>query len=238
MDVDRLAPARRAACPQFATGAQTWRDLLFLHWEAPVAWLRERVPPELEIDTFEGRAFVGIVPFTMHRVRVGPLYLGSFLEMNVRTYVHAGGVPGVWFSSLDCDRRLVVAGARTMFRLPYFRARMSSRVQGDVVDYEHARAGAAERLALRWTIVDSAPHAARPGSLEHFLTERYALYGPRRHGGVYRLRVHHPPWPLYAARIDTLDTNLIDGKPLALVLASREGVRVSTFAKQHDSQKA
>lgn len=215
-----------------ATGVQTWRDLLFLHWEVPVADLRERVPSDLEIDTFEGRAFVGVVPFTMHRVRLGPAYLGTFLETNVRTYVSGGGVPGVWFLSLHCARGLVVAAARAMYRLPYYRARMSSRAGDGGVDYELARVGADAQLAVRWTILDTVPHAAVAGTLEHFLTERYALYGPRRSGGVYRLRVHHSPWPLHPARIERLRTNLVDGDPLELALASREGVRVQTFAKE------
>src|SRR3954464_3633604 len=113
MELDRLTPAQRMACTTRTTGVQRWRDLLFMHWEVPVEQLRPLVPPELTIDTFEGRAYLGLVPFKMHDVRFGLLPMRNFLETNLRTYVHAGGVPGVWFFSLDATSRRAVWGART-----------------------------------------------------------------------------------------------------------------------------
>jgi uncharacterized protein YqjF (DUF2071 family) len=210
------------------TGAQTWRDLLFLHYEVPHAWLRERVPPELELDAFDGRVFVGIVPFTMGHVWFGPVYGGTFLETNVRTYVRSGDNSGVFFLSLDCNRRVVVAAARATYHLPYFHARMRSTVEGDTTDYELMRGDA--HLAVKWTRLGEPSHSA-PGSLAHFLTERYSLFGTRRGGDIYRLPVAHQPWTLSPARVDHLDTNLVPGSPIDLVLATRDGVRARTFSR-------
>jgi uncharacterized protein YqjF (DUF2071 family) len=208
-----------------------------LHWEVPVEVLRGLVPPSVSIDVFEGRAYVGLVPFTMHDVRFGPLLVADFLETNLRTYVHAGAVPGVWFFSLDAESRLAVWGARTFYRLPYFRAEMECAAR-DGYEYRTQRQGAAARLEVSWELADEVDHAAAPGTLEHFLTERYALYGPARGGGVYRVRVHHRAWPLRRARLGRLETSIPQvagiavGDPIDLVLASVEGVAVETFARE------
>lgn len=237
-ELDRVAPSRRAACRTRQTGRQTWRDLLFLHWEVPVDVLRQLVPATLTIDVFEGRAYVGLVPFTMHDVRIGPLPVADFLETNLRTYVHAGGVPGVWFFSLDAQRALAVWGGRTFYRLPYFRADMSCAKEGALWQYRLRRSGGDVDLDAQWSLIEEAPHAADAGTLEHFLTERYALYGPTRGNGVYRLRVHHAPWPLQRARLHGLVTTIPSaakvsvGDPLDLVLASAQGVAVKTFATE------
>ena len=109
---------------------QQWRDLLFLHWPIPASLLRPLIPSELTVDTFEGQAYVGLVPFTMRNVRPSGLPafapLSNFHEINVRTYVHHdGGNPGVWFFSLDAANTVAVRIARAWFKLPYFYARMS-----------------------------------------------------------------------------------------------------------------
>jgi uncharacterized protein YqjF (DUF2071 family) len=237
--LDRLTPARREACRTQRTGRQTWKDLHFVHWEVPVELLRKLVPAPLSIDTFEGRAYVGLVPFTMHQVRFGPVPVADFLETNLRTYVHVEGIPGVWFFSLDAQSAFAVWGARTFYRLPYFRAEMECRRSAGYFDYRLQRTGGGNAaLDTRWAIPEAEPHTAQPGTLEHFLTERYALYGPNRHEGVYRLRVHHAAWPLQHARLERLVTTVpkaagIDvGQPIDLVLASTEGVSVETFARE------
>ena len=239
MKLDRIAPTKRESCETVRTGQQTWKDLFFLHWEVPVGALRELVPSPLRIDTFEGRAFVGLVPFTMHDVRFGALAVADFLETNLRTYVHAEGVPGVWFFSLDAQSRLAVWGGRTVYRLPYFRASMECSIAQRSCVYRTRRLGTgAAALDLEWVSEDLDAHAAQADTLEHFLTERYALYGPAGRGGVYRLRVHHPSWPLKKARLQRLRTTIptaaeIDvGDPIDLVLASPDGVRVDTFARE------
>jgi uncharacterized protein YqjF (DUF2071 family) len=219
---------------------QSWRDLLFVHWEVPAVALRRLVPGGLEIDTFEGRAYVGLVPFTMHAVSFGPFGAADFLETNLRTYVHRGGIPGVWFFSLDAASNLAVWGGRGVYRLPYYRADMNCVVRGESVEYRLNRRGHTEAsLDARWTLLDPQPHLAAPGTLEHFLTERYCLYAPAGRGGApRRVRVHHPPWPLRPARIDRLTTSVaraagVDvGRPIDPVLASPEGVAVETFAAE------
>ena len=109
--------------------AQSWHDLLFAHWRVEEATLRRHIPAELEIDTYEGQAWLGVVPFRMSGVRLRGTpaipWLSAFPELNVRTYVVADGKPGVWFFSLDAGNRIAVAIARAWFHLPYFRARMS-----------------------------------------------------------------------------------------------------------------
>jgi uncharacterized protein YqjF (DUF2071 family) len=239
VDLDRLSPSKREACRTRSTGRQTWRDLLFLHWEVLVPTLRKLVPSSLSIDVYEGRAYVGLVPFTMHDVRLGPLRLADFLETNLRTYVHAGGVPGVWFFSLDAESTLAVWGGRTLYGLPYHRAQMeSARADASRAYRSHRGWGAGAALDVRWTSLDSEPNVAQAGTLEHFLTERYALYGPTRGGGAYRVRVHHRPWPLHRARVDHLETTIPEaagmnvGAPIDLVLASPKGVLVETFARE------
>jgi len=237
--LDRSTPARREACRTRSTGRQTWRELLFVHWEVSVDVLRRLVPAPLSIDTFDGRAYIGLVPFTMHDVRFGPVRVADFLETNLRTYVHAEGVPGVWFFSLDAQSAFAVWGARTFYRLPYFHARMECGKGSRSWDYRLQRSGESNAaLDARWTIPEAESHAAAPGTLGHFLTERYALYGSKRNGHVYRLRVHHTAWPLQPARLERLVTTLpkaagIDvGDPIDLILASAKGVAVETFASE------
>ncbi len=123
--------------------AQSWHDLLFAHWKVDAAVLRPHVPAELEVDTFEGQSWLGVVPFRMSGVRLrwtpALPWLSAFLELNVRTYVTAQGKPGVWFFSLDAANPVAVAAARLSFHLPYFKARMTC---GDVdgwIQYQSER---------------------------------------------------------------------------------------------------
>jgi uncharacterized protein YqjF (DUF2071 family) len=240
--LDRVAPARRDSCHTTRTGEQTWKDLLFVHWAVDVETLRGLVPPALAIDTFDGRAYLGLVPFRMHAVRFGPVKIADFLEVNLRTYVHAEGVPGVFFLSLDAESRLAVWGGRGLYRLPYRRAHMAMDTDGKRTlvrsERSDASSGSNASLEIEWTILDGASHGAAPGTLEHFLTERYALYGDSW-GSPFRVRVHHPPWPLRRARLDRLATSIpravgvqLPGPPMELVLASIEGVAVETFARE------
>src|SRR5215470_15978687 len=119
--------------------AQNWHDLLFAHWEVPLAKMRELVPRSLEIDTFRGRAWMGVVPFRMSGVRLRgtPALpgLAAFPELNVRTYVRAGDRPRLLFFSLDPANRMAVNGARACFHLPYFYARMTMRRNGKQLAY-------------------------------------------------------------------------------------------------------
>src|SRR5215210_6273203 len=176
--IDRLAPTRRP--PGRAVGYQRWRALLFLHWPMPVDVLRPLVPAGLEIDTFEGVAYVGLVPFAMRRVRPwwSPERLAfDFLETNVRTYVHASGRdPGVYFFSLDASSRVAVAVARRQFGLPYHYARMRLTRDGDVFTYASRRLGGSQPRSFVRAVPGEYLGPTAPGTLEHFLLERYVLH--------------------------------------------------------------
>jgi uncharacterized protein len=187
--------------------AQTWSDLLFAHWPVPAAQLRAMLPPGLALDTYDGEAWVGVVPFHLRRLapRGAPDRLGlSFLELNVRTYVTQGDKPGVWFFSLDAASLPAVIGARATFHLPYFWARMRAWDDAGWIAYaskrRHPRAPAAEFVG-RYRPVGPVSMAT-PGSLEHWLTARYCLYAATRVGGILRGEIDHPPWPLQAAEAE------------------------------------
>jgi uncharacterized protein YqjF (DUF2071 family) len=242
--IDRIGPTARP--DRRAVMYQEWRHLLFLHWEIPAQTLQLLLPPGLEIDTFEGRAYVGLVPFTMRAVRPRCLpsvpWLSYFHETNVRTYVTRGGRdPGVWFFSLDAANPVAVALARSTFGLPYHHARMCVEVDpaigapGPSLTYvsERLRSGAAPGLAEVRARVTGPVAAAIPGSFEFFLAERYLLYSARG-GRLWRGQVHHTPYPLQAAEVDTLDETLlavagIDRPDVPPLVHYAAGVRVEVF---------
>lgn len=187
---------------------QRWSQLLFLHWKWDADELQKRLPPGLFIDTFQGEAWLGIVPFFMERIRPRFLpclpWISWFLELNVRTYVHdEKGTPGVWFFSLDCNQPLAVRIARAGFGLPYFDARMSARRMGEGIQYDCQRRGQELRARFQYQLAGET-HIAEPGSLEFFLAERYTLFAntPR---GLRLGRVQHVPYPLAAATVREFD---------------------------------
>lgn len=238
--IDRVAPTRR---PEgLPAGYQKWRDLLFVHWEVPAAALRPLVPPALAIDTYEGKAYLGLVAFRMHDVRPSrflPRIGGEagFGEVNVRTYVHhEGRDPGVWFLSLDAQSVLAVLGARAFFHLPYFHARIDTERQGDTITYRahrHWAEGAPAGVDVRYEVGADAG-TSDPASLQHFLVERYILYAMTPRGRLLHARVHHAPYRVRHARVLEMNESLVaaDGlerpEPRASELWS-EGVDVEVF---------
>jgi len=186
---------------------QKWHDLLFMHWPVPASALRPLIPRALELDSFNGECWVGVVPFRMTGVRFRGLPpipgTSAFCELNVRTYVTADGKPGVWFFSLDAAIAAAVTAAWRWFHLPYFRARMSLRESRGIVQYEsrrtQRRASSAEFRGKYWPA--SEPFTAQRGALEHFLVERYCLYAEAR-GKIYRGEIDHAPWPLQTAEAE------------------------------------
>jgi uncharacterized protein YqjF (DUF2071 family) len=185
--------------------AQTWHDLLFAHWTVEAAALRPLLPAPLLPDSFEGRAYVGVVPFRMSGVRLRLLPpvpgVSAFPEINVRTYASHGGRPGVFFLSLDATNPLAVWAARRFFRLPYYRARISCRAEGEGVAYESRRAHRGfPAAAFRASYGPTGPAAAPvKGSLEHWLSERYCLYVTGPDGRLRIGEIVHDPWPLQPA---------------------------------------
>ena len=185
--------------------AQSWHDLLFAHWPVEAAALRAIIPARLQIDTYNGQAWLGIVPFRMSGVRLrwtpALPWFSAFPELNVRTYVTAEDKPGVWFFSLDAGNLLAVMAARLTFHLPYFRARMGCEESGGWIEYRSERMHRGVPAAAFAAKYEGNGEAFEPqlGTLEHFLTERYCLYAAHR-GRVYRGEIHHPPWLLQSAQ--------------------------------------
>jgi uncharacterized protein YqjF (DUF2071 family) len=223
--IDRSAPTLRPR--ENAIGYHRWTDLLFVHWRLPEAIVRPLLPAELSLDTWEGDAWIGLVPFYMSRVRPWwspPLPgISYFCETNVRTYVHfRGRDPGVWFFSLDASNSLAVRIARWRWHLPYFRAEMSLAPSGDAVRYSSRRlwpGTARASCAIRTTVGPPLGHAtplrplqagrALPGTLEYFLIERYILYASPAPGRLLAGRVHHRPYPIREARVDEMEETLL-----------------------------
>ena len=195
---------------------QTWAHLLFLHWSWEPAAIQATLPAGLTVDVHEGRAWLGLVPFFMERVRPRGLPavpgISDFLELNVRTYVRdAEGRPGVWFYSLDANQWLAVTVARTLFHLPYEHAEMGAAVnaKSGEVDYRARRKGAGgeSRFAFR---PHGATAAAKTGTLEFFLVERYRLFAAEVRGGrLFTGKVHHTPYRIGAATVSAWDDTML-----------------------------
>ena len=198
-----------------------WHDLLFMHWPIPAEVLRPHVPSSLEIDRFDGRAWIGVVPFRMTGVgpRFLPRSLGSaFPEVNVRTYVRHNEKSGVWFFSLDAANRLAVWGAKRFFHLPYHHAEISVASNRGIVEYSSRRIVAPEvQLTCRYNPTGVVEQAA-PGSLKHWLTERYCLFASSRRGDLFRGDIHHEPWPLQSAEAEVEINAMV--APLGIVLST------------------
>lgn len=228
--IDRLSATRRPddVCVMY----QRWASLLFLHWEVPPEALRALLPRGLELDTYHGQAFVGLVAFTMIGIRPRFLpairWLSDFHEVNVRTYVHRDGRdPGVYFFSLDAAQPVAVRLARSLFRLPYRLARMSLNGQANrggesrdlaggpiLYDSERVRPGplpAGCQIRYRPT---GTPGAATLGTRDHFLAERYLLY-TESGGRLYRGQVHHTAYPLQSAQVESLEESLVAAAGIA-----------------------
>lgn len=248
---DRLVPALRPSGS--AIGYQRWSNLLFVHWRMPAESVRPLLPAGLTLDTWDGDAWIGLVPFQMSGVRPwwSPPVRGisSFCETNVRTYVHDRGQnPGVWFFSLEAASSLAVRVARWKWNLPYHRATMEIARTGSSIRYASRRRWPGSRgagctieatIGRDWgdsdqTTHSPASHSALPGTLDHFLVERYILYTQSADGRLRMGRVHHTPYPLKQVRVDRLDESLVADLGLPATgeichAAFSEGVEVEIF---------
>lgn len=176
-----------------------WRDLAFYHWRVDPARIAPHLPPGLDVDLYGGEAWLGVVPFHMTNARLrGVPASHSFLELNLRTYVTAGGVPGVWFFSLDAGSPGAVQAARVVLHLPYFDARIERRKVGGWTQDRSLRTHRGQaRARFEGSFRPVGPtFTSSPGSLEHWLTERYFLYAVTPSGQLKRGAVAHDPWPL------------------------------------------
>lgn len=199
-----------------------WLDLLFAHWPLSPSACDDLLPFGLDLDTFEGQAWLGIVPFTMDDVAPRGLpvvpRLGRFPEVNVRTYVRHRGRPGVFFLSLDAASRVTVEGARIVFRLPYFRADMASVPSGDAIAYRSRRTdrrGTPATFTARYRATGPGAPAA-PGSLEDWLTRRMRLFSVDGRGRILRTEIDHPDWLLRPAEAEIIDNTMAAAHGLAL----------------------
>jgi uncharacterized protein YqjF (DUF2071 family) len=213
---------------------QSWLDVAFLHWRYDPAIVRPLVPRGLELDLYDGAAWVGLVPFTIEGLTLphAPAvpYLSNFPETNVRTYAtdRTGGA-GVWFFSLDAARLLAVVGARVGYGLPYFWSRMRVETDGHGARYRSRRRQgppASSNVEVRI----GGPIAGQ-SDLEIFLTARFRLYAERA-GRIWKADIAHPPWPLQEASVVTIEETLV----CAAGLPAPRGEALAHYAKRVDVQ--
>jgi uncharacterized protein len=224
-------------------GYQRWEELLFLHWAIDPAEIQRTLPPGLRVDTWNGEAYVGVVPFFMRRVRPAYLpavpWLSDFLELNVRTYVRdEEGRAGVWFYSLECDRAIAVAVAQRFFHLPYVWTPMSAQRSVAEVSYHAQRRGRGhEPWRYRWR-----PHEqgqiTQPGTRDFFLVERYRLYAVDRRGQRYVGRVEHEPYQVQEAAVSEWSAGpaqvagfSLHGPPVSSLTAAVVSVKIYPLEK-------
>jgi len=206
---------------------QRWNDLLFAHWPVPAASLAPLLPEGLEVDTFQGSAWLGVVPFWMDRIKIRgfPPIPGSrtFPDLSLRTYVREErtGTPGVYCLSLDANNLLTVMIRRAFFSLPthWAEMRLEQRTTREftidsrrrfalqpVVFKAHYRG-----LGATWKLAES-----RPGTIEHFLMERYCMFSSNRAGQPIRANLHHISYPLEEAEAEIEQNNLADALGICL----------------------
>lgn len=192
-----------------------WSELLFAHWQVDPDLVQKQLPGGLTVDTFDGAAWVGVVPFLMSDVapRWCPAVpgLSAFPELNVRTYVMRDEKPGVWFFSLDAANAVAVRVARATFCLPYMDASMSMVAEDPAgICYDSTRTHRGEHPAkfrARYSGHGDRFQAA-PQTLEHWLTARYCLYSSNARGELFRGEIEHPPWTLRQASCEFLENTM------------------------------
>ncbi|TGK62364.1 DUF2071 domain-containing protein [Leptospira wolffii] len=193
---------------------QVWEDLLFTHWPVPVSVLRPLVPKQLEIDTYQGQTWIGVVPFHMSGIRMHYLpeipFTSRFAEINVRVYVALDGKPGVYFFSLDAANYLAVKVARAFYHLPYYYAKFNILSDKNRIHYDSSRYPLSDRFRFLGEYgPESDVYRAEKGSLEYWLTERYCLYSNRK-DRIYRCEILHEPWPLQKASAEIRTNTMVD----------------------------
>lgn len=200
-----------------------WRDLVFLHWPVPATVLSAHLPDSLELDLWDGQAWLALVAFQVTDFRPRGMPVGlNFGQVNLRTYVQAGGIPAIWTFSLDAGQALAVLGARLGYRLPYYHADVSLEPEKDWLNFRSVRRSNRELTCELQYRPEGPALAAQAGTLEHWLTERRALFTVAWGRHLWRADVQHEPWPLQQAQVRQLRTSLpgqvgalLPGPPLA-----------------------
>ena len=191
---------------------QAWCDLTFLHWRCDARFMQSLLPAGLEVEVFDGSAWVGMTPFFLSGLRLPGLpplpWLSHFPETNVRTYVRGPeGEAGIWFLTLETSRLLAALGGRLFYGLPYRWARMGVAKSAEGMSYRSSRTTPSGSIATNVLISIHDP-IEHPNELERFLTARFRLYAVR-HGAIVYADIEHEPWPLYRAGIWHLQENLL-----------------------------
>lgn len=190
---------------------QSWHDLLFLHWQVDIRELQDLIPEGLEIDTFEGNAYIGLVPFDMRGVTArgcpAPRFMCNFPEFNVRTYVTKDGKPGVWFFSLDITNSLAVWAAQTFFNLPYRKASVYYKNEDGAISYTSTYS---TQESFRAKYQATKRSIAPKGSFANWATERYCLYTQDKRGKLYRGEIQHPQWSLWEVDYEITENTMLD----------------------------
>lgn len=201
-------------CPEpvkRAVMVQQWQDLAYIHWRYPIEEIQALLPAGVEVDTFDGSAWVGLIPFSMRNIGLPGLpavpYFGSFPEVNVRTYVRRNGVPGVWFFSLDVNRFLPALVARVSYFLPYCWGKASNKRTDTTLETEVRRRWPSRAsTSIRVSIGDP---IESPDDLSVFLSARWGLYSRGIGKGVRYAPVDHERWPLWTAKLESLNDTLL-----------------------------
>ncbi|HWL07758.1 MAG TPA: DUF2071 domain-containing protein [Planctomicrobium sp.] len=227
--------------PEHPAMYQSWRDLLFLHWKVSPELAQSWLPPGLTIETFQGHAWVGVVPFKMRNIRPTGLpalpWLSNFLELNVRTYaVDENGTAGVWFLSLDANRWLAVQIARRWFHLPYYWSAMTCGASDRAFEYHCRRQSSASPVSLPfiWTPHGS-PRPATPGTLDEFLIERYILFASLGRKRITTGEVWHSPYLLQEVELTSWSDQSLRENGISLLngppdhVTASPGVDVEVF---------
>lgn len=192
---------------------QRWNDLLFAHWPVAAQQIAPLLPEGIQVDTHQGSAWLGVVPFWLDRIRIRgvPAIPGarSFPDLNLRTYVRDQhtGTPGVYFFSLDASNLLAVGMARGLFHLPCYWAemRLEQRSEREFGFYSRRRFSSEPVLfKARYRGLGPTHKLAehRSGTLEYFFSERHCLFSRNRIGQAVRSNLHHVPWPLEEAEAE------------------------------------
>jgi len=209
--------------------SQQWRDLTFMHWKVDPKRLQPHLPEGLEIDLFEGEAYVGVIPFIMKNVRPRRLPtvpgISTFAEFNVRTYVVKNGQAGVFFLTLDAKSLITCIHAPRAYGLAYRYAKAKVKRNGDALQWQSRRSS--DGAELRGTSKAKGPmQSAKAGSLEHFLFERYCLY-TEYNGCLRRAYVYHQPWRFQEGDMTLEANSLLASYDLGLDVHAPDLVHIS-----------
>ena len=221
------------------TLSQEWRNLTFMHWEVDIVKLQAHLPAGLEVDTYDGKAYVGIVPFVMKNVRptwfFSTPFVSTFPEFNIRTYVTKDGIPGVYFLTLEAKSMVTCSYAPKAYGLPYRYAKGKVSKHGNNIHWNSSRDNGKLNL-IGSTEITGEQTQAKSGTMEEFLFERYSLY-TNKNGKVMRGYTHHKKWDFQDAKVTVTENSLTKSFDLGIkkllepdFVHFSSGVRVRTYS--------